>query len=261
MIHTAIENITPKVAAEYLRTNNMNRPLQVGAVETYAKAMQRNEWMLNGEAIQFDTEGNLVNGQHRLNAVVLSGRSVPFLVVRGVEKECFKTFDGGKKRTASDVLSIKGEQNTANLASGARAYIIYVDGPSRNSRAISASLIEKVVSEHPDLRHWTRRYASGSKSALRRMTSSLIGFLTIASERHGIEKIDLFVDKLESGANLAEDDPAFVLRERLLNQTGSKRLSKQTADAYIVKAINAYLTKKPIKILRYTEDEGFPSIV
>ena len=41
---------------------------------------------VNGEPIQIAEDGTLLNGQHRLNAVIESGATVPMLVVRGLPK-------------------------------------------------------------------------------------------------------------------------------------------------------------------------------
>lgn len=55
-LRTNVENITPDQAKEYLKCNNINRPVVQTAVDKYANLMERGEWKLNGEALCF-TEG------------------------------------------------------------------------------------------------------------------------------------------------------------------------------------------------------------
>src|SRR5690606_39031073 len=77
-------------------------------------------WQITGEAIKFDTNGALADGQHRLSAVVESGASVDMLVVRGVAPEAQTVMDSGAKRTASDALTLVGQKHPAVLAAAAR---------------------------------------------------------------------------------------------------------------------------------------------
>lgn len=67
------EMITPVKAAEYLALNKNNRKLNEATVERYVNMMSKGEWIMNGEPICFDRYGNLVNGQHRLTAIIRFG--------------------------------------------------------------------------------------------------------------------------------------------------------------------------------------------
>lgn len=69
-----VETITPDMAREYLKSNSMNRPLNDRTVNLYAQEMRTGNWKLNGEAICFGKNGALLNGLHRLYAIVKSGK-------------------------------------------------------------------------------------------------------------------------------------------------------------------------------------------
>jgi hypothetical protein len=98
------ENITPSIAAKYLSKNASNRPLQKQWVRELSKRMSDGDWKLSAEPIIFDTDGNLANGQHRLNAVIESGTSQTLMVVRGQPVESFFILDQGKKRSMADAV-------------------------------------------------------------------------------------------------------------------------------------------------------------
>lgn len=101
------ELISPEKAAEYLKNNANNRPLGMGVVRNYAHQMKNGEWLPDViDAIAFDTKGRLRNGQHRLQAVIMSGVTVPFLVQRNVPDVYFDYVDTGKVRKVSDILGI-----------------------------------------------------------------------------------------------------------------------------------------------------------
>lgn len=107
-ITSKMEYITPKIAAEYLLRNLLNnRNLRPTYVSALASAMARGEWQQNHQGIAFNSKGQLVDGQHRLSAIIQSGISVYMLVTRGLGMEAFPTLDMGAKRTMADATGIR----------------------------------------------------------------------------------------------------------------------------------------------------------
>lgn len=62
--------ITPEMAKKYLQNMKTNRNISFARVNAYARDMERGAWQENGESIVFNKSGQLVNGQHRLAAIV-----------------------------------------------------------------------------------------------------------------------------------------------------------------------------------------------
>ena len=62
--------ITPEIAREMLKKNTNNRPLSKRTLSRYVQLMKNGEWGITTDAIGFDVNGRLINGQHRLNEVV-----------------------------------------------------------------------------------------------------------------------------------------------------------------------------------------------
>lgn len=106
-IETRVEIITPEVAKEYLTHNCVNRSLSPNRIKTYATDMKNGNWELNGEAIQFNKSGELINGQHRLNAIIRANVPVTMLVMRGLSND-LTLFDRGRNRSVRDSLIISG---------------------------------------------------------------------------------------------------------------------------------------------------------
>ena len=80
-ITTEIVTLTPALAAEWLNSNTCNRPLSTLRASRYARDMKAGDWRFNGETISFTADGRLVDGQHRLTAVVESGVTIQQVVV------------------------------------------------------------------------------------------------------------------------------------------------------------------------------------
>ena len=101
-----ILNITPEIAKTMLQTNTDNRSKRGWWVTGLAQMIKRGEWVTTHQGIAFDSDGRLIDGQHRLEAIIESNTPVDLLVVKGVSKEAYKVLDNGVKRTLSDLTGI-----------------------------------------------------------------------------------------------------------------------------------------------------------
>lgn len=144
---TEVMTITPAMAEKWLAgTTFKNRNVSITAVNRYANDIQNGQWMLNGESIIIDDNGNVIDGQHRLRAILKSGASIQSVVVRGIDAATFQTLDCGKKRNHGDVLSISGYANANLLAAGLRLIHCYRSDRSLNFDRGSGSLSKYRIS-------------------------------------------------------------------------------------------------------------------
>lgn len=105
-----IRTITPAEAAKLLEQNTSNRVLNKSAVNRYAAAMARGEWLVGNDAICIGKDGIILNGQHRLYAVVISEVPQEFLVRVDVESNDLKAMDQGNKRIGADIATLLGHK-------------------------------------------------------------------------------------------------------------------------------------------------------
>lgn len=115
-ISVNLELITPEKANNYLRYNRDNRTLRPSHVYFLSNQIKQNLFLENGEAIIFDKNGKLKDGQHRLKAISINDKSFYIPIVRGVESKCMATYDTGKNRSASDILKLNGFSYYSELA-------------------------------------------------------------------------------------------------------------------------------------------------
>jgi hypothetical protein len=109
--------VTPKIASEWLAIANVdNRNLRAPKVQDLARVMLRDRFKYNGDAVRFDRDGRLLDGQHRLGAIVESGCSQTMLVVFGLDPDVWPTIDIGTKRTAGDALTREKVGNGKGVA-------------------------------------------------------------------------------------------------------------------------------------------------
>lgn len=99
--------ITPAMAQEILDSSNTgNRRVRMWWVIALSSSIARGDWLLTHQGIAFDENGRLIDGQHRLRAIVLSGTSVKMFVFQGLDPRGFMAIDVGVKRSTSDTTGL-----------------------------------------------------------------------------------------------------------------------------------------------------------
>jgi hypothetical protein len=112
-IETNVVLITPELAKKWLENNMGNRKLRSSWVDTLAMAIKNNEFMFTHQAIAFSQSGRLLDGQHRLKAIVLANKPVRMLVTTNLDEEIFSAIDCGIKRNISDLTNL--QKGTADV--------------------------------------------------------------------------------------------------------------------------------------------------
>ena len=100
--HSQVETIGPAVAADYLSSNTINRKISPAIVAKYAGMMARGEWELTHQGIAFNAEGDLIDGQHRLTAIIKSGAHIPMMVTRNLPVQAYYAVDQLRVRSIAD---------------------------------------------------------------------------------------------------------------------------------------------------------------
>ena len=104
------ERITPEIAERMLATNiDRNRNISMMRVHMYSHDMLSDKWMDNAEPIKFDSEGHLIDGQHRLKAIVHSGKTMWLWVAKGMDASAFDTIDVGFARTPRQIFNMSDD--------------------------------------------------------------------------------------------------------------------------------------------------------
>jgi hypothetical protein len=264
-LRTEVITINPTVAQLFLEKNSHNRPISSNSVQRYAAEMLGGRWKITGEPIQFSASGRLLDGQHRLLAVIQSGCSITCLVVRGIEDDAFSAIGQGIKRKPSDLLGLLGEKHTLTLAAALNILWKLRRGVTSTDRyAIPTTLVEEEFKRHPGLSQDVD-YVRGCSSAIKLASGAWLSALYLIGSKTNQELAEKFLSSLGDGIGLEAGDPVLLYRSRILAQTSSKmRLHDTEKAAILVKAFNAHMTGKTIGQLRWTREgsaaENFPKV-
>lgn len=263
----ATETITPREALEILARSvgQTQRNLDQRRVSLYAQQMKGGQWRVTHQAIALDDDGVLIDGQHRVNAVVKAGIPVQMMVARGADPSTFDAIDNGRPRGPANALSIAGYSNVNVLASAIRHYLVYetLAGTTRSTgpdvralwsthdivetaRSLTGSLIVQSIRDaHPVARSLAQ---AGSTTWL----SACIAML----RAKGVDDVlrEEFLGKLDTGVMLPAGSPIHALRRWMIAGGYANQRSDQRAFvgmAAFVKTWNGWLNSEEIRLITF----------
>jgi hypothetical protein len=172
--------------------------------------IEHSDFIVNGATIKVDKDGNVIDGQHRLYAVLETGMPLVTIIVEGVKNHV--GIDNNKSRTLKDYLRHEGHSNVVKLAAMIHLVNNYKHGRLHVAHANSSCQQGMtVLKNHPDLPAFLARVGTHT---LPISAARVAGILYCSCEgKYDPEYCDYFVDGLRSGENLSSDDPVYVLRE------------------------------------------------
>lgn len=261
--------ITPEMALQLLRRNPSNRPLDKSLIAQMVSQIRAGDWKVTHQGIALDgplDTGNVLDGQHRLNAIVKSGVATQLLVFESVPRETFSVLDTGKRRTGGDVLALEGERDTTLLAAVIRHVHLFRTVPSGSWVGSGSRLTNKEVLGSFQRQATEFRLAAkqgrllGKELGLIPTAGATAYFLTVEAAPEA--RVDEWMRGLITQANLAPDDArlAFIKVMNSLRSGGSARRRTDTRGqiGLYVKAWNAWVSGKPVKSLRLQKGEKMP---
>lgn len=274
MITSGIEFIWPQKAAEMLENNLNNRKVSQNVVDLFARDMANKEWELNGESIKFDRNGRLIDGQHRLLAIIKAGVSVQTFVVRGLSPKTIYTQDTGRRRSLKDAFDVEGIKYSNlipgiikshnSLQNSGHNYVGESEG-IMNKGARSLTNKQALSIYHKDPEVWDHiaafTYAVCSHMSILK-TSELGGIYAYLYKNlgHQMSTIEQFFNEL-TDVKPTENSTIRLLRKRLLDAKLHPRdtLVPRYRFAIIVRTWNAFLNGENLRVLRWDFDtQGMP---
>ena len=267
------ENITPEKAQVYLKTSLGNRPISQPTVLSYADSMKSGKWMLNGMCIIFDADGHLIDGHHRLLAVIKAGIPVKFDVARGVSADAFTTYDCGRHRTLGQLIAMQGAKHYNIIASivisnealekRGRLFCNNTTGVKTTSGKMSNT--DKYNLYRRDVEGFNRIAGVVRKlyAQCRIIEPSWAGGMYYYLIHKGGYDEEFVLKFFEALFTLDTSDIGVVdmLRKVLTKDAMSlKKMPKEAKWAYLAKAWNFYADGETPKILRWLQTERTPTL-
>jgi len=261
--------VTPEFAGELMTLNDGNRPIREVKVREYAELMTANKWLDDGTPLIISKTGKLLSAQHRLLAIIKSGKSYNFDIKTGIGDECYATIDTNINRNSSDTAHHLGYKNSNNVAYIARFMIAMGNTKSGQQYKIRDSVSNVEVTE------WLEKKAKNDllqqciddsrkmQKSFKVIPSTFISALLYYLAGYNKEEAWKFMNIICTGENCSStyNSPIYVLRQKLINinATNGMQIEQYHRLALFIKAWNLYLRGSKCKKIVFLEGEEYPT--
>jgi hypothetical protein len=262
--------MSPAEADDILSNHNPNnRNIRRTVVQKYLLDVISAQWMVTGQPVIRDWNGNLLDGQHRLMAVRDGGVPVYLLVVEGIDPDVMWAIDKNAPRQTRDTLKWAGFDRTSE-----RQAVIGPLWALDSGENLGNTIKQGQLNDHQRLQvndRFDKCMVDGLPIAERLYKSRGLGkkgwgtaIVWMLDQGADRELLGEFADAVVTGVNLAADDPRYQLRnwcERARGIGGQKRTLR--ADELLIavlKAWNYWVTGKKVKTFAIKPTEPIPAV-
>lgn len=269
-----VVEVVPEEAERFLDIANFrNRRVRQKKVVQFSNEMKAGEWRLQNPLI-FSDSGELIDGQHRLLAVIESYSAVVFLVQvtdPREAKEVNLATDGGSPRNLADMLHFNLVPHSARVAPVLvyeKNYRVSHKSPFQSSQATKS----EYLGVYRDIGEEVFKLAFGAVPRGMHVRLSInravVDWLSLQLVQIDPGDAELFFNLIVNPSQLKESDAPFVLNQKFLalasrqNRKGHIAAPPIEQGTLLVKAWNKYYSSDPTteKEMRYTAKGDFPDI-
>lgn len=264
-LRTEEVDLGPALATKLLERNTLNRPISDLHVHRIARQIINGMWRFNGDTIKVAQTDDVLDGQHRLWAVIEAKMSIRTIIVYGIERDAFATIDTVRKlRSGGDTLALCGVSRYRNIASAALQWLIrWQRGVIQTHRApenkVENSDVESTFTENPHITQAVER-ANGFRSLA---NPSIVGFFYYVLANRNPDLAERMMNTLEDPSQVAMHDPFFRLRAYFTTEH-HKRKDPIVTIALMIKAANAAYRGEKLRALSWrcqgSRAEAFPTL-
>jgi hypothetical protein len=250
------------MAKEWLATGLNFRKASPTHVANISEDIVLGRWKENGDTIKFDKEGRLIDGQHRLLAIVKSGIAsdvgVRCCVVGGLEPEVVRAVDGSRReRTMPQLLAYEREKNYVKLASSLKDITAHMQGAlDHPGSGVTRAAQMEVLEDNPQIRELVQFACEihGKCNGIVRPRS--VALVCYEADSHGeLDRGKRFWEEfVTSGPLDREGEPVCALYSKLLkNHTAKLRMSLLQVTAVVIVAFNKWIAGSRCISLRWRQ--------
>jgi len=266
MLEFKKELITPSRAKELLEANINNRRVRAEVVSRYTKDILSGRWKEDtGEVIKISKSGIILDGQHRLYAIVKANTPIFFHIAYGLEDSVSDVLDTGSVRSATDVFKLNKITNDSSIPSIIQTYYLLKNGHftsgQKDMRLTNAQLLQKYYDNEILWQEVCKKSHNWYMSFAKILPKSFIGgFYSVFKEIDSELAIN-FMNELCTGINVT-NETMLLLRNRFMQDKMSQKKINQTLKTiFMIKAWNCYIKGIVLKKLAFdSEREAYPKI-
>lgn len=253
--------ITPEWAHWALETyNTHNRRRAPGVIARYASEVSSGTWQLTHQGIAFSLPPVfLVDGQHRLAAVVMAKHSAVMRVFLDADPATQLVVDDHLTRRFADAFTLTGLPVNTTEVAVARAMLHGPIAPQQHK--VTKTVLRDFIIEHND----AIRFAVTSVPGKQKGVTSASCLAVVARAYYHAQQVDLirFMKALHSGIPEQTDEAAatpLTLRKYLVerNASGSGSMGKLEVFKKVQRMLKGYLDGESLLKCTSSDKDLFP---
>ena len=233
----SIEVITPHQAELWLQRNESNRNIRKNLVVKYARAIQAGNWHLTGDGVSLSENGNLLDGQHRLTAIVQTGMPVRMGVFRKVPERSQQYKDSGAVRTVADGLRMYNNEIHGSLVAAVCKLLHIFDTGAMFSLDYDETV--SIYDQYQESFKWMQESIPKIKGVIR--TAPVLAPIVWAHANGMEEEAEAFWSGLSTGENLQKGSSILLLRRTFEHRvSGRSRMDRLHLAALTLSAMSLF---------------------
>jgi hypothetical protein len=222
-VHHVFVNVTPELAADWLKQNRRNRKLKERVLEKYIMDMTNGAWLTTHECVAFDNAGILIDGQHRLEGILRA--KVPVLMVVSVgwpelqgKKKTMDAVNVGATRSLADQLHLQHDIPTKQAATVVQICNALAAASFDLSR-VRASTTDTILAVFALYKNEINWWLANpiTQHGIKQAT---VAACLIMGRATWADKCEDARTRLETGENLTRENPLLHLRNWLMGVGG-----------------------------------------
>ena len=255
--------LTPQRALELLEKNLLNRPTSDQHMARIARQITAGKWRYNGDTIKIAVNGDVLDGQHRLWAIIEANMAVETVIVYGIAREAFSTIDTVRRlRSGGDTIALSGQRVYRNQIAGALGWLLRwergtIETYRLPAHRIENSDIEAAYAEHPGIERAVGRAMKARLVA----NPAITGFAYYVMSTKNPHIAETFIEVLINPVATPATHPFFLLRAYFL-ESKQKVKDPIVSIALVFRAANFVAGGREVAQLRWVNQgqkpEPFP---
>ncbi|SDJ22497.1 hypothetical protein SAMN05192558_109293 [Actinokineospora alba] len=255
--YAEVIEVSPSMAKAWLKKMAPNRSISRKRVKHLANLMKMERFKLNGETIKFDEEGWLIDGQHRLAAIVFADIPVVMYVAHNVPRSAIVSIDMGRSRSLTDQLRVAyNYRNPGDLGTIVRMILEWNETgwiSQKSFRQVDPDEVHDYIRSNPDVIELPRVATGlGGDLVTAIMKRNQCGFLMWLLSRVDADDAKRFMNNLVNSVADYENDPCVLLRKHLLKLRNDRYgdVKRNIVLGLTIQNWNKWRDRQPVKLIR-----------
>lgn len=257
-ICTTYQNIDPDQAIKWLEGNVHNRKIDQKWVDYLAAEMRAGRWKTTHQGIAFDDSDTLIDGQHRLWAVIQSGCTIRSGVTHGLKIDDIDNIDDNRSRSKAVRMSLTRRFGNEGISKNHTATLSEAIAGLNGTCELTYHQLRDQMDRHVDATRYAVSHVAGKIKGIG--VAYVRAVILRAWYSVDLDTLSRFCRVLCSGIPESSDDTGIIrLRDHLITVGGVRnQILRRELYAKVEQVLMFWLKGEHRSAIRPVQREYFP---